>query len=61
VKTYPQRRQPAGARHRVRRRRAADHQACRVENALAVGFFDGLVDGQRRTEVIAGNDEPPQE
>ena len=53
-------RQPARPRHRVGRRRAADHQARGRQNAVPMRLFDGLVDGRVEPEIVGADDQASQ-
>ncbi len=49
--------QAAGARHRVRRFRRADHQARGRQNAVPMRLFDRRVDRAVEPEIVGANDE----
>jgi hypothetical protein len=56
----PQLRQAAGARHRVGRGRAADHQARRRQDAAPMRLLDRLVDRNVEPEIVGADDQAPQ-
>ena len=56
----PQVMQATGARHRVSRGGAADHQARGRQNAVPVGLLDSFVDGGVEPEIVGADDQASQ-
>ena len=56
----PKARHGARPRHRVSRRRGADHETRGGENAAAVCCFDCGVDGLAQPKIVRGNDQAVQ-
>jgi hypothetical protein len=56
MQAYTEGRQGACALYRILHGRCTHHQACRRENPLSMGALDGIVHGQRKTEVVGRHD-----
>ena len=58
MEAHLQARQPARARHGIRRRGAGHHEAGRAQDAVDMGTFHCLVDRRRQAEIVGRDDDP---